>query len=47
MPLLSGKYGAGNTTRAFGDAVKAIAAAPRAKTLTVDDENGDKVKRAV
>ena len=44
MPLLSGKYGAGKTTRAFGDAVKAIAAAPRAKTLTVDDENGDKVK---
>ncbi len=44
MPLLSGKYGAGKTTRAFGDAVKAIAAAPRAKTLTVDDENGNKVK---
>ena len=44
MPLLSGKYGVSNTTKAFGDAVKAVGAAPNSKTLIVDDENGNKVR---
>jgi hypothetical protein len=44
MPLLSGKYGVSNTTKAFGDAVKAVSAAPSSKTLIVDDEKGNKVR---
>ena len=44
IPLLSGKYGVSNTTKAFGDAVKAVSAAPSSKTLIVDDEKGNKVR---
>ena len=47
MPLLSGKYGAGKTTRAFGTASRALAASPRNKTITFTDEDGNITKEQV
>lgn len=47
MPVLAGKHGIANTTRAYGTATRALAGAPTKRTILMEGPDGQPIEREV